>query len=109
MSAELKEARHDAVRRFLKRRRQEAELSQAKLAACMGRPQSFISDTETGQHKVTVWLTSWNSRTRWALTKFAGQLDMCPRMKMVCQNSSGIGYLQMSERVFYCLNPTDNH
>jgi transcriptional regulator with XRE-family HTH domain len=54
MSADLKEARHEAVRRFLKRRRQEAELSQAELAARMGRPQSFVSDTETGQHRVTV-------------------------------------------------------
>lgn len=54
MSRDIKSPRHDAVRRFLKERRQRAELSQAELAARMGRPQAFVSAIETGQHRVSV-------------------------------------------------------
>ncbi len=51
---ELKSPRHDAVRRFIKRKRQEADLSQAKLAARMGRRQQWVSDIEKGSHRVTI-------------------------------------------------------
>jgi transcriptional regulator with XRE-family HTH domain len=51
---EMKSPRHDAVRRFLKRQRQDAELSQVELAARMGRRQQWVSDIEKGQHRVSV-------------------------------------------------------
>jgi transcriptional regulator with XRE-family HTH domain len=44
----------EAVRCFLKERRQRAELSQAELTAKMDRPQAYISAVETGQQRVTV-------------------------------------------------------
>ena len=51
---EFKSPRHDAVRRYLKMKRVEAELSQGELAARMGRRQQWISDIESGQHRVSV-------------------------------------------------------
>jgi len=54
MSRDISSPRHEAVRRFLKERRQRAELTQAELAARMDRPQAYISAVETGQQRVTV-------------------------------------------------------
>lgn len=51
---ELKSPRHDAVRRFLRTKRREADLSQAELAARMGRRQQWLSKVESGQHRVSV-------------------------------------------------------
>ena len=46
--------RHEELRRLLKERRQRAELTQRQVAAKIGRPQRFISQVETGSHRVTV-------------------------------------------------------
>jgi DNA-binding transcriptional regulator YiaG len=54
VSRDRKSIWHEAVRRLLKQMRQEAELSQKELAARMGRPQTFISDVEIGEHRVSV-------------------------------------------------------
>jgi transcriptional regulator with XRE-family HTH domain len=54
MSRNISSPRHEAVRRFLKERRQRAELTQAELAAKMDRPQAYVSAVETGQQRVTV-------------------------------------------------------
>jgi transcriptional regulator with XRE-family HTH domain len=43
-----------AVRKFLRLKRLERELTQRQLAALMGKPQSFVSDVENGQRRVTV-------------------------------------------------------
>jgi transcriptional regulator with XRE-family HTH domain len=54
MSSEITSPRHEALRRFLKQRRQAAELTQAQLASKMGKTQSFISDVEQGEKRVSV-------------------------------------------------------
>jgi transcriptional regulator with XRE-family HTH domain len=43
-----------AVRKFLRLKRLERELTQRELAIIMKKPQSFISDVENGQRRVTV-------------------------------------------------------
>ena len=54
MSRDRKSIWHEALRRLLKQKRQEAELSQSELAARLGRPQTFVSDCEIGEHRVSV-------------------------------------------------------
>jgi transcriptional regulator with XRE-family HTH domain len=51
---EVRSPRHEAVRQFLRMKRLEAELSQGGLAERMGRKQQWISDVESGEHRVTV-------------------------------------------------------
>lgn len=54
MSSEISSPRHEALRRFLKQRRQAAELTQAQLAEKLGKTQSFVSDVELGERRVSV-------------------------------------------------------
>jgi transcriptional regulator with XRE-family HTH domain len=54
MSSEITSPRHDALRRFLKQRRLAAELTQGQLSSRMGKTQSFISDVEQGEKRVSV-------------------------------------------------------
>lgn len=51
---DLAERRDLAVRKFLRLKRQERELTQRELAGLMNKPQSFVSDVENGQRRVTV-------------------------------------------------------
>ena len=54
MSEVFKSPRHEALRRLIREKRLLAELTQRDLAALLGRSQSFISDVEKGQYRVTV-------------------------------------------------------
>jgi transcriptional regulator with XRE-family HTH domain len=54
MSRDIKPSRHEAVRCFLQSKRREADISQGKLAARMGRSQQWVSDAESGQHHVSI-------------------------------------------------------
>jgi transcriptional regulator with XRE-family HTH domain len=69
MSIEITHPRHEALRRFLKERRQRLELSQKQLAERMGKTQSFISDVEQGEKRVSVL----------EFLEFAGALEFDPR------------------------------
>jgi transcriptional regulator with XRE-family HTH domain len=51
---QLGSPQHEELRRLLKERRQRAEMTQRDVAAKLGRPQRFISQVETGSHRVTV-------------------------------------------------------
>lgn len=51
---QLRSPQHEELRRLLKERRQRAEMTQRDVAAKIGRPQRFISQIETGSHRVTV-------------------------------------------------------
>ena len=54
MSHPLNSPRHEALRRLLKEKRQQAEMTQQQVAAKIGRHQSFVSAVEKGQHRVSV-------------------------------------------------------
>jgi transcriptional regulator with XRE-family HTH domain len=54
MSRTLQSPRHEALRAFLVRARQKAGLSQAEVAAKLGRYQSFVATVEGGQRRVDV-------------------------------------------------------
>jgi transcriptional regulator with XRE-family HTH domain len=54
MDQDLRSVRQKALLRLLRQKRQEAELTQRELADRLGRPPSFVSDCETGQHRVSV-------------------------------------------------------
>jgi transcriptional regulator with XRE-family HTH domain len=51
---QLGSPQHEELRRLLKERRQRAGLTQRQVATKVGRPQRFISQIETGSHRVTV-------------------------------------------------------
>jgi transcriptional regulator with XRE-family HTH domain len=51
---ELGSPRHELLRRFLKERRERADLSQQEVARRIGRGQTFVSAVERGQHRVSV-------------------------------------------------------
>jgi transcriptional regulator with XRE-family HTH domain len=53
MRKEIRSPRHEALRRFLKARRAEAELTQTELAKRLGWPQTTVSDIEIGDKRVT--------------------------------------------------------
>jgi transcriptional regulator with XRE-family HTH domain len=54
MNGTLTDPRHEELRRLLKQRRQAKELKQSELAAKMGRYRNFVTNVETGQHRVSV-------------------------------------------------------
>lgn len=54
MNGTFKSTRHEALRRFLRERRRQADVTQHQLAAKMNRYRSFITAVETGQHRITV-------------------------------------------------------
>ena len=51
---EIGSARSEALRKFLKAQRAQAELTQAQLAERLGWDQKTISNIERGQHRVTL-------------------------------------------------------
>jgi transcriptional regulator with XRE-family HTH domain len=51
---EIGSPRAEALRKFLKLQRQQAELTQAQLAERLGWDQKTISNIERGQHRVTL-------------------------------------------------------
>jgi transcriptional regulator with XRE-family HTH domain len=54
MSQTLQSPRHEALRAFLVEKRKKAGLTQAELAARLGRYQSFIANIESGQRRIDV-------------------------------------------------------
>lgn len=54
MPKSLRSPRHEALRTFLISKREEAGLSQAEVAATLGRYQSFVARVETGQKVLDV-------------------------------------------------------
>jgi len=54
MSDTLRSPRHDALRKFLRAKRLEAGMTQAEVAAKLGRRQGYIANIETGQRRVDV-------------------------------------------------------
>jgi transcriptional regulator with XRE-family HTH domain len=50
----LRSPRHEALRAFLVERRKKAGLTQADVAARLGRYQSFVATVESGQRRVDV-------------------------------------------------------
>jgi len=54
MNGTLKDPRHEELRRLLKQRRQRKELKQSELAVKMKRYRNFVTNVETGLHRVTV-------------------------------------------------------
>jgi cyanate lyase len=54
MSRTLKSPRHEALRELLVKSRKEAGLTQAQVAAKLGRYQSFVAMVESGQRRVQV-------------------------------------------------------
>ena len=54
MSRTLQSPRHESLRALLVERRKAARLSQATVAASLGRYQSFIANVESGQRRVDV-------------------------------------------------------
>jgi transcriptional regulator with XRE-family HTH domain len=54
LSNVLKSPHHESLRKFLKIKRQELEITQEQLAARIKRRQSFVSDVENGWHRVSV-------------------------------------------------------
>ncbi|MFC0813553.1 helix-turn-helix domain-containing protein [Paracoccus panacisoli] len=54
MTRSLRTPAHHALRALLKRHRVEAQLTQAQLAARMGRPQSFVAKIESGERRLDV-------------------------------------------------------
>lgn len=54
MSRTLQSPRHEALRAFLVEKRTKAGLSQAKVAAKLGRYQSFVATVESGQRRIDV-------------------------------------------------------
>jgi ribosome-binding protein aMBF1 (putative translation factor) len=51
---QLRSPEHEELRRLIKERRQRAGLTQKEVADKLGRPQRYISQVETGSHRVTV-------------------------------------------------------
>jgi transcriptional regulator with XRE-family HTH domain len=54
MPSTLRSPRHEALRAFLVERRKKAGLTQAEVAARLGRYQSFVATVESGQRRVDV-------------------------------------------------------
>jgi len=54
MSRTLDSPRHEALREFLADRRKRAGLTQAQVAAKLGRYQSFVATVESGQRRIDV-------------------------------------------------------
>lgn len=54
MSRTLRSPRHEALRALLVEKRKKASLTQADVAAKLGRYQSFIATVESGQRRVDV-------------------------------------------------------
>lgn len=54
MTRSLRSPTHHTLRALLKRHRVEAQLTQAQLAARMGRPQSFVAKIESGERRLDV-------------------------------------------------------
>jgi transcriptional regulator with XRE-family HTH domain len=54
MSREIRSPRSEALRKFLKAQRAEAELSQGQLAERLGWDRTTISDIETGAKRISV-------------------------------------------------------
>lgn len=50
----LRTRRYEALRRLLKQSRNKLDLSQADVAVRIGRPQTYISDIETGVRRIDV-------------------------------------------------------
>jgi transcriptional regulator with XRE-family HTH domain len=53
MRKEIRSPRHEALRKFLKAQRAQAELTQTELAKRLGWPQTTVSDIEIGDKRVT--------------------------------------------------------
>jgi transcriptional regulator with XRE-family HTH domain len=53
MSKEIRSPRHQALRKFLKAQRAQAELTQAELAQRLGWKQTTVSDIEIGDKRVS--------------------------------------------------------
>jgi transcriptional regulator with XRE-family HTH domain len=54
MSRTLQSPRHEALRTFLIEKRNKAGLTQAEVAAKLGRYQSFVATIESGQRRIDV-------------------------------------------------------
>lgn len=54
MSRTLDSPRHEALTRFLVEKRKKAGVTQAELAAKLGRYQSFVATIESGQRRIDV-------------------------------------------------------
>ncbi len=54
MSQSLQSPRHEALRALLVERRKKAGLTQAAVAAKLGRYQSFVATVESGQRRIDV-------------------------------------------------------
>jgi transcriptional regulator with XRE-family HTH domain len=54
MSRTLRSARHEALKALLVEKRKKAGLTQAQVAAKLGRYQSFVATVESGQRRVDV-------------------------------------------------------
>ncbi|MGJ4993744.1 helix-turn-helix domain-containing protein [Bradyrhizobium sp. HKCCYLS3077] len=54
MSQTLQSPRHEALRAFIVEKRKKAGLTQAEVAAKLGRYQSFIANVESGQRRIDV-------------------------------------------------------
>jgi transcriptional regulator with XRE-family HTH domain len=54
MNGTFRSSTHDALRRLLRQKRRQKDMTQHQLAARMGKYRSFVTAVETGQHRVTV-------------------------------------------------------
>jgi len=54
MNGTFRSSVHEELRRLLRERRRQIEMTQHELAAKMGRYSSFVGAVEKGQHRVTV-------------------------------------------------------
>jgi transcriptional regulator with XRE-family HTH domain len=54
MSRTLHSPRHEALRALLVEKRKKAQLTQAEVAARLGRYQSFVATVESGQRRIDV-------------------------------------------------------
>jgi HTH-type transcriptional regulator/antitoxin HipB len=54
MSRTLRSPRHEALRSLLVEKRKRADLTQAQVAAKLGRYQSFVATIESGQRRIDV-------------------------------------------------------
>jgi transcriptional regulator with XRE-family HTH domain len=54
MSKTFDSPRHEALAKFVTHKRKKAGMTQAEVAASLGRYQSFIADIESGQRRIDV-------------------------------------------------------
>ena len=68
MPRTLGSQRHEALRKFIKEKREKADLTQHELARLIRRSQSYVATIETGQRRIDV-VELVELRRRWVLTR----------------------------------------